>query len=343
MDPGLSTRILIGGRSLWRTSDSATPNTLAAGPSWAAIKPPTTNNSNISAIAIAPTDSNVVWVGHNNGEVWSTTDGLAAAPSWVRRDTGSPNLPNRFVTRITIDPANASRVFTTFGGFNADNLWQTTDGGTTWLAATGMPAVPLRDVEISPANSDWLYVGSELGIIISEDGGLTWAATNDGPGRASIDEMFWSQGWLYLATHGRGMFKATPYPASAAVVGVGCQAGITPPLAGPPLLTIGPPVLGGTCVISLAGAPHPGLGLVFVSNVPASPTSIDGLCNAYLDLATVFELGSIPTTPAGSGSLNVPIPDVPSMIGLSVAAQVAFLPGSGGYAVTNGYTLTAGY
>ena len=343
MDPNLSTRILIGGRSLWRTSDSATANTPTTGPSWVSIKPPTFLNSNISAIGIAPPDSNVVWVGHNNGEVWSTSNGLATTPTWVQRDLGSPNLPNRMVTRITIDPANAQHIFATFGGFNTDNLWQTTDGGLTWAAATGMPAVPLRDVEMSPANPNWLYVGSELGLLISEDGGASWSVTNDGPGRASIDEMFWSQGWLYLATHGRGMFKATPYPAAAAAVGSGCQAGIVPPLATAPLLTIGPPILGATCVVSVSAAPYPASGLLFVSGIPAAPTSIDGVCDAYLDLGSLMQLGSIATSPGGSGSLIIPLPDVPSLIGLAVAAQAAFLPASGGYAVTNGYTLTAGY
>jgi hypothetical protein len=343
MDPASSTRILIGGRSLWRTSDSATPNNSTSGPSWAAIKAPTTNNSNISAIAIAATDSNVVWVGHNNGEVWSTANGLAAAPTWTRRDLGSPNLPDRKVTRVTIDSTNASNVLVTFGGFNTDNLWRTGDGGATWAAATGMPAIPLRDVEMSPANPAWLYVASELGLLISEDGGASWSVTNDGPGRASIDEMFWSQGWLYIATHGRGMFKATPHPASAASVGSGCQSGVVPPLAAVPVLTAGPPVLGATCVISVAAAPYPAPGLVFVSAVPPSPTSIDGTCNAYLDLATLSQLGSIPTTPSGGGSLNVSIPDVPSLIGLTFAVQVAFLPSVGGYAVTNGFSVTAGY
>src|SRR4029077_7724340 len=125
----------------------------------------------------------------------------------------------------------------------------------------------------------------------------SWTATNDGPGRASIDEMFWSGGWLYLATHGRGMFRATPYPASAAAVGVGCQSGIAPPLPGPPALTISTPILGTNCLFSVTGAPYPGTGLVFASVVPPSPTSIDGTCFAYLDLPSFFQIGSIATNP----------------------------------------------
>jgi hypothetical protein len=139
------------------------------------------------------------------------------------------------------------------------------------------------------------------------------------------------------------MFRATPYPASAAAVGAGCQSGIAPPLPGPPVLTISTPILGANCVLSLTGAPYPAAGLVFASVVPASPTSIDGTCFAYLDLASFFQIGSIATNPFGIGSLSLPLPDVPSMIGLHAAVQALFLPAAGGYALTNGYTVNTGY
>ena len=47
---------------------------------WASIKPPTPANQNISAIAVQTGNSNVIWVGHNNGDVYKTTNGLDAAP-----------------------------------------------------------------------------------------------------------------------------------------------------------------------------------------------------------------------------------------------------------------------
>jgi hypothetical protein len=343
MDPNAPTRIFVGCRSLWRTSDATAPLTSTTGPAWANVKAPTAGNSNVSAIAVAPSDSNVVWVGHGNGDVYSTADGLAAAPTWVARDLGSPALPNRMVTRITIDPANASRVLVTFGGFNTNNLWQTTDGGATWTAATGMPAVPLRDVEIGIVNPAWLYAASELGILISENDGASWVASTDGPARVSIDEMFWSQGHLYLATHGRGMFRATSHPASAGVVGTGCQTGLVPPLPAAPTFSMTPPVLGGTTVLTVAGAPYPAPGLVFASNIPAAPTPIGGGCTAYLDLATYWSGGMIPTSPGGGGTLNVPVPSTVALAGFQLAVQVVFLPAGGGFALTNGCNLTCGY
>src|SRR5207244_6056058 len=106
-------------------------------PEWRAIKPPAGNAkaNNISAIAVAAGNSDRIWVGHNNGDVFVTTSGTAASPGWTKVDDGPNALPNRFVTRIAIDPRDSNVVYLSFGGFTANNLWKTTDGGSTWTAA----------------------------------------------------------------------------------------------------------------------------------------------------------------------------------------------------------------
>jgi hypothetical protein len=343
MDPNAPARLLVGGRSLWRTSDAATPNTATTGPSWASIKGPLASNSNITAIAVAASDSAAVWVGYANGHVFSTVDGLNASPTWTRRDLETPNLPNRRITRISIDPSDASHVFVTLGGFNTDNLWQTVDGGANWTAATGMPAVPLRDVERGLVGANRLYVASELGILISDDNGATWTTSTDGPARVSIDELFWSGGYLYAATHGRGMYRATPYPASALSTGTGCQLGIAPPLPAAPTFTAGAPRFGTTVTLLVTSAPYPAPGLVFLSGVPVAPTPVGGACFVHLDLATMAQFATIPTTPFGVGSYSFFLPEAVSLAGFQAAVQVVYFPAGGGLALTNGYVVTVGY
>lgn len=212
LDPNNANRLLAGGGSLWRTNDAKTTNTTTTGPTWASIKAST--GSNISAIAVAASNSDVIWVGHNNGDVYSTTNGTAITLTWTRADLGTPNLPGRQVTRITIDPANPQKVYVTFGGFSADNVWRTINGGATWSditgsGLTGLPDVPVRSLVINPNNSNWLYVGTEVGIFASEDGGTTWTVPQDGPANVSVDELFWlNSKTLIAATHGRGLYKA---------------------------------------------------------------------------------------------------------------------------------------
>ena len=159
----------------------------------------------------------MIWVGHNNGDVYRTTNGTVASPTWTKVDTNSPSLPNRYVTRIAIDKNDTSKVYVTFGGFSADNVWRTTNGGTTWAdttgsGATGLPDVPVRSLVIHPNNSNWLYVGTEIGIFASEDGGANWFVPQDGPANVSVDELFWMNTTLVAATHGRGLFTAGGTP-----------------------------------------------------------------------------------------------------------------------------------
>ena len=203
LDPNEPRRMLAGGQSLWRTE-----NVKAAVPSWQQVKPAA--STYISAIAVAPGNSNVVWVGHNNGDLYRTVDGTAATPVWTKIDPTT--FPNRFVTRITIDPYDASVVYVAFGGFVDHNIQRTDDGGVTWVDAsgagtTGLPFAPVRDVEIDPTDSNVIWAGTEIGIFTSADRGATWDVTQDGPANVSVDELFVLGDALYAVTHGRGLFR----------------------------------------------------------------------------------------------------------------------------------------
>ena len=215
LDPNNSNRMLAGGLSLWRTDNVRATNTDSSGPSWAAIK--SSVGALISAIAVAPGNSNIVWVGYEDGRVYKTINGTATLPTWSQVDTNSPGLPNRYVTRITIDKNDNNKVYVTFGGFSADNVWRTLNGGTSWTditgsGPTGLPNLPVRSLVINPTNSNWLYVGTELGIFASEDGGANWTVPHNGPTNTSVDELFWMNTVLVAATHGRGLFKTETLP-----------------------------------------------------------------------------------------------------------------------------------
>jgi hypothetical protein len=206
LDPNNPNTMLAGGCSLWRST-----NVKAATPSWASIKP--SGADNISAIAVAPGNSDIIWVGYNNGDVYKTINGTNASPTWTRVDTTTPTLPNRYVTRITVDKDNNNVVYVTLGGFSPDNIWRTANGGTNWTditgsGLTGIPDLPVRSLVINPNNANWLYVGTELGIFTSVDGGANWTLPHEGPTNTSVDELFWlNPTTLIAASYGRGLYK----------------------------------------------------------------------------------------------------------------------------------------
>jgi len=212
LDPNEPNRLLAGGQSLWRTNDARTPNTATTGPTWAAIKAPTASGSNISAIAVAQGNSDIVWVGHGNGDVYVSLNGTFATPIWTRTDTV---LPNRIVTSIAIDPTDPRIVYVSFGGFSPDDLWRTTNSGATWEDVTGsgssaLPDAPVRWVVLHPQINTWVYAATDVGVFASEDGGANWSVPHDGPSNVAVFQLFWMSNTLVAVTHGRGMYTFTP-------------------------------------------------------------------------------------------------------------------------------------
>ncbi len=208
LDPNHADRLLAGGLDLWRTNDAKTPNTNTSGPSWASIKRGV--GSNISAIAVAAGDSDLIWVGHVNGEIYRTTDGTADRPSWqlIGESGANPLRARRYCTRIVIDLRRHDTVYVTFSGYREGNVWKTTDGGTKWSNLGGsLPEAPVRCLAIHPRKSRFLYLGTEVGVFTSEDSGANWSPTNEGPTNSPIYDLTWMGETLVCATHGRGMFQ----------------------------------------------------------------------------------------------------------------------------------------
>ncbi len=210
LDPNNPNRLLAGGLSLWRSNDVKTLNTTTTGPSWHSVK--SSDGSYISAIAVAQGNANLAWVGHEGGNIYKTSNGTTDDPSWERVDINTPGLPNRYVTRLTIDPDNHNVVYATFGGFTPDNVWRTTDGGNHWInisgsGTTALPSAPVRSLVIHPDNANWLYVGTEVGIFNSTDAGATWSIPHIGPSNVSVDELLWMNRKLVAATYGRGLYQ----------------------------------------------------------------------------------------------------------------------------------------
>lgn len=247
LDPNDPLRLFVGAASLWRTD-----NARASSVAWTAIKPAV--GSNISAIAVAVGNPDVVWVGHNDGRVYKTANGTAAVPTWTTVDDNGANnpLPNRYIQRLVIDRQNSNTVFVGLGGFAADNLRKTTNGGTsffdlTGVGVTGLPGAPVNGIAQHPVLLDHLYVGTDVGVFASEDGGITWSTSNEGPADVSVDEVVFlhNSTTLLLATHGRGLWTIDIREPAVAQMGAGC-----PGTPGVPVLTATAPRLGENITLS---------------------------------------------------------------------------------------------
>jgi hypothetical protein len=228
LDPNVSNTMLVGGFTLWRTTTLDAAVTNSSGPTWYAIK--TGSYSPLSAIAVAPGHSDVIWVANSVGGLWKSTNGTAAPGSVLWTEVSTP-LPNRSLNDIWIDPADENHVIVVFGGFSPDNIWGTKDGGGTWSAlvgsgATALPSIPVYTLSVYPAKPTWLYAGTELGLFASEDNGAHWAVSSEGPANAAVYDSTWLGSQLVIATFGRGVYGldvAPPQVKSVQVSGAGAM------------------------------------------------------------------------------------------------------------------------
>jgi hypothetical protein len=357
LDPNDSNRLYAGGAQLWRTNNvkGATPL------SWASVKPAVVTCTsltgprpdhfednppcNISTFAIARGNSNVMWVGHNSGEIYRTSNALVANPTWTRVDTGAPGLPNRWISRIVIDHVDPSVVTVSLMGFTSPNVWRTTDNGATWAPRAGsgggaLPAVPVSCIAQHRVLRERYYAATDLGLYHSEDDGASWSPVPGGPSIVSIDELVWKNDrTLLVATHGRSLWTCDIEPASSTSVGSGCGVLTTPTLAS------NAPVLGSNLTLTLAGATPNAPVSLLVAGGPASPLAL-GSC--VLQVALPFL--SVPIGNSnGSGGLvaNLAIPSGPENVGVALVAQALIVaPGGPLFGVaelTNGLELALGF
>jgi photosystem II stability/assembly factor-like uncharacterized protein len=226
LDPNNPSRMLAAGRSLWRTNNVKT----GAPPAWTSIKPPLlfgpppppgkppqdhyldNDPRNISTIAIAEGNSDLIWVGHNNGQLYMTTNGTAAAPTWTRVDTNAPAWPGRWISRVVIDRNNPSHVLVSMLGYSTDNVWRTLDAGLTWQSIGGsgagqLPAVSVGALAQHRLDPNRLFAGTDVGMFISTDAGGSWAPTAPELGPVEIQELIWRNNTTLMAvTYGRGVY-----------------------------------------------------------------------------------------------------------------------------------------
>src|SRR5262249_28935325 len=113
-----------------------------------------------------------------------------------------------------------SNVYVTHSSFNVGHVYKSTDAGLTFTnidgsGATALPDVPTHTIAIAPGNASRLYVGTDLGVFSSDDGGDGWAVENTGFANVITEALAVGQvggvDHLFAFTHGRGVFRV-PLP-----------------------------------------------------------------------------------------------------------------------------------
>lgn len=162
---------------------------------------------NVSAIGVAPSDTNVVYAGSNHGDLAVTTDGGA---TWRPITTG---LPARYITSIIVNRANPAIAYLTLSGFGTGHVWRTTNTGASWTdISANVPNIPVNGFALVPGGE--FVIGTDLGVFRSTDAGGSWSAASTGLPNVAVFDVKYNLATTTLAaaTHGRGVWTATLTP-----------------------------------------------------------------------------------------------------------------------------------
>jgi hypothetical protein len=208
LDPNHSQTLYIGGYQLWRSTDGAQ--------TWNAAGPNT--GSPISAIAVNPNNSSQVMYGDWTGTVYNGSISPAG-------NTWTSSQPRAgYVSGIVFDPTQPGRVYATYATFRnqaSDNqVYVSMDNGNTWRAPAGsnLPDIPVHVLLIDPDRASTLYIGTDLGVFVSLDSGVTWANDSSFPAVVTESLQIDKNGatkYLYAFTYGRGAWRVNLTPSAA--------------------------------------------------------------------------------------------------------------------------------
>lgn len=203
IDPNDHRRLFLGGSALMRSTNF--------GGAWSNASASLPGGAMISALAAANGRPGFLLAGTTGGAILRTT---SATTSTGAATFASTKPRDGFVSSITIDPANPDTAYATYAGFGGGaHVWRSLDAGATWSPLDGsgvyaIPDIPVHAVAIDGAR---LFLGTDLGILISTDAGATWHPESAFPA-VIAESIFIGQGprgrALYAFTHGRGAWRA---------------------------------------------------------------------------------------------------------------------------------------
>ena len=118
-------------------------------------------------IDISPVNGNYVFTTAGGSVTYSTNDGGSWTPA------AGFGFPHRSATKVLADPVDVNTVYVTFSGFGAvSHVAKSTDLGGSWTDISGnLPSVPTNAIAVDNLNTDHIYIGTDVGVWRTTDGG----------------------------------------------------------------------------------------------------------------------------------------------------------------------------
>jgi photosystem II stability/assembly factor-like uncharacterized protein len=149
-----------------------------------------------------------IYVGTDDGRVWRTPDG---GKQWQEIGAGIPK--HRWISRLETSRFTDGTVYMAQNGKRNDDftpyLWKSSDHGKSWQSiVNNLPVGPINVIREDPKDKQTLYVGTDLGVYISIDGGQSWNTLQKALPSTFVSDLIIHprDDMIVISTHGRGMY-----------------------------------------------------------------------------------------------------------------------------------------
>lgn len=173
-------------------------------------------------VSVSTANPDIVWAGNAMTESGdfvmhvSQDNGMSYEPTGVFIDAANPDGHNYFISGVETSLINENRAYVLFSGQGAAKILKTEDLGKTWEDISGFstdedrgfPDVSIHSLVEMPFDENIIWVGTDIGVFQTLDGGLNWALLAGMPA-ISVWQMKIVNDEVVMATHGRGVWTAS--------------------------------------------------------------------------------------------------------------------------------------
>lgn len=205
----------VGSKGVYVSTNFGSTWTLKAIPSLFVIGTPTYLDVDVSRA-----NANIVWAGSgmnnttNPRSLYVSTNGgntFTATANYTTVTLGN-------ITKLATHPKEPNTAYALFSFAHKPKILRTKDLGATWedlsgfeggtTSTNGFPDVAVYCLYVRHDNPNIIWVGTEIGIVESQDNGLTWMLLEEFP-NVAVWDMKGQDDQVVIATHGRGIWTAT--------------------------------------------------------------------------------------------------------------------------------------
>jgi len=209
---------LLGGRYVWVSKAGWRTSCTTTACSWTPVADTGAGNA-VTAISSAQAGRVVyaAWVAGGGNPSPTFASGIMTNYGGTWHQVNTAGLPNRYIAGVTVDPNNAAHAYAIYNGYSrrwipgggTGHVFETYNGGASWTDISGnLPDIASDALVIARGQ---LALATDAGMFTAAAGrgaGTTWSRLGSGLPNASVNDVtVGPDGYIYAATHGRGVWR----------------------------------------------------------------------------------------------------------------------------------------